>query len=138
MGRFMHYFYPDHILRFFRKDKTHWPSIIHCIPKVNGRIDKIPAQKIELAFEHLANDSIESIIHKTNDYTRNEQERKQGKKYGIISLFTRPLWRFFRNYVLKQGFKDGVPGLIRTSMDALYQFVLVAKIIEKQYNSKEK
>jgi hypothetical protein len=29
------------------------------------------------------------------------------------------------------GFRDGLPGLIRAGMDAFYQFVLVAKAIEK-------
>ena len=56
MGRFMRCHYPDHILRFFRKDKTHWPPIIHCTPVVDGRVEKIPAKNKELAFEHLAND----------------------------------------------------------------------------------
>ena len=56
MGRFMRCHYPDHILRFFRKDKTHWPPIIHCTPVVDGRVEKIPAKNKELAFEHLANE----------------------------------------------------------------------------------
>ena len=131
MGRFMRCHYPDHILRFFRKDKTHWPAIIHCVPEVDGRIEKIPAKHIELAFEHLANESVESIVNKTGQYTRNELERKQQKQYGVRTILWRPAWRFFRNYILKLGFRDGLPGLIRAGMDAFYQFVLVAKVIEK-------
>ena len=38
MGRFMHAAYPDYVLRFFRKDLTTWPAIIHASPIVQGRI----------------------------------------------------------------------------------------------------
>ncbi len=131
MGRFMRCHYPDHILRFFRQSKTHWPAIIHCTPEVNGRVENIPAKHKELAFVHLADDSIENIVSKTNQYTRNELDRKQHKNYGTMAFLWRPFFRFFKAYILKMGFLDGVPGLIRAGMDAFYQFVLVAKIIEK-------
>ena len=131
MGRFLHSHYPDHILRFMRKDKTHWPAIIHSTPAVDGKTEKIPGSEQQLAFVHLANDSVENIVSKTNQYTRNELERKH-KHYGIGALVKRPLWRFVRSYLLKSGFRDGVPGLIRAMLDACYQFVLVAKAIEKQ------
>ena len=45
MGRFMHSSYPDYILRFFRKEKTKWPPIIHTSPILDGTICKIPRQK---------------------------------------------------------------------------------------------
>ena len=48
-----------------------------------------------------------------------------------MAFLWRPFLRFFKAYILKMGFLDGLPGLIRAGMDAFYQFVLVAKIIEK-------
>lgn len=33
MGRFMHANYPNHILRFFHRDKTTWPPYIHSTPQ---------------------------------------------------------------------------------------------------------
>ena len=137
MGRYMNYFYPDHILRFFRKDRTHWPAFIHSIPQIKGHVEKIACREQQLAFIHLANDTIESIINKTNQYTHNEVERKLENHYGVGTLIGRPIWRFFRNYFLKGGFKAGVPGLIRTVLDAFYQFILVAKVREKQQNREQ-
>ncbi len=138
MGQFMHYFYPDHILRFLRKDKSHWPPYIHSLPIVDGEIEKIPGNEQQLAFIHLANDSVENLVNKTNQYTQNELERKRHKQYGISALIGRPLWRFIRNYFLKSGFRDGIPGFIHASMDAYYQFILVAKVIDKHYQDKQK
>jgi hypothetical protein len=131
MGRFMRCHYPDHILRFFRKDKTHWPAIIHCVPEVAGRVEKIPAKRKELAFEHLANDTIENIVYKTNQYTRNELERKQHKHYGTMAFFWRPFFRFFKTYILKGAILDGRPGFIKAVLEGYYQFIFLAKKYEQ-------
>jgi hypothetical protein len=82
-------------------------------------------------FVHLADETISVLMQKTNAYTDSELEKRATKFYGLSALMGRPLWRFFRNYILKLGFRDGLPGLIRAGMDAFYQFVLVAKVIEK-------
>jgi hypothetical protein len=42
----------------------------------------------------------------------------------------RPLGRFLRNYVLKQGFRDGIPGLIMAVSYAYSVFVREAKLWE--------
>lgn len=131
MGRFMRCHYPDHILRFFRKDKTHWPAVIHCSPDVDGRIEKIPAARKDLAFEHLANDSIESIVNKTNQYTRNELERKHDRHYGVMALLWRPFFRFFKTYILKGAVLDGRPGFIKAMLEGYYQFIFLSKKYEQ-------
>ncbi|ADV42569.1 glycosyltransferase family 2 protein [Bacteroides helcogenes] len=133
MGKFMHCYYPDHILRFFKKEKTYWPPIIHVSPEVKGTLYKIPPKRKELAFEHLANDLVSDIVRKTNDYTENEVTKKAHKHYTVFALLHRPLFRFFKGYILKQGFRDGVPGFIRACLDGYYQFVMVAKILERQH-----
>ncbi|MBR2150728.1 MAG: glycosyltransferase family 2 protein [Prevotella sp.] len=131
MGRFMRCHYPDHILRFFRQDKTHWPAVIHCMPEVAGRVEKIPASRKDLAFEHLANDSIENIVSKTNQYTRNELERKRNKHYGLVAFLWRPFFRFFKTYILKGAILDGRPGFIKAVLEGYYQFIFLAKKYEQ-------
>lgn len=130
MGRFMHCLYPDYILRFFRRDDTHWPAVIHCSPEVNGRIENIPAYLKELAFEHLANDSVGAIVRKTDQYTDNEVPKKKHKNYGIMAYLWRPWFRFFKTYILKGGWRDGRPGFIKACLEAQYQFVILAKLDE--------
>lgn len=132
MGRFLHSAYPDYVLRFFRRDITHWPPVIHCSPEVKGRVVRIPKGRRDLALEHLANDSIASIVSKSNTYSDYEVLRRRDKNYGLFALFARPLFRFFKSYVLKCGFLDGMPGLIHALLDGYYQFVVVAKCIESR------
>lgn len=133
MGRFMHCHYPDYILRFFKRDVTHWPAVIHCSPEVDGKIIDIPSDRKELAFEHLANDSVGTIIRKTDQYTENELPKKRHKKYGLMAYIWRPFFRFFKAYILKGGWRDGRPGFIKACLEAQYQFVILAKLDEEKY-----
>ncbi len=132
MGRFMHSCYPDYILRFFRKEVTHWPPVIHTSPVVEGRVERIPKTHKELAFEHLANDSVADILRKNNTYSDYEVVRRRHKYYGIGALIGKPLFRFFKSYFLKGGCRDGIPGLIHAKLDSMYQFTIVAKLMEER------
>ena len=132
MGRFLHSAYPDYVLRFFRRDLTHWPPIIHCSPVIDGKVERIARNRKDLAFEHLANDSVCDIVRKSNTYSDYEMSRRRHKGYGLVALVCRPVFRFFKSYVIKCGFLDGMPGLIHALLDAHYQFVVVAKLIEER------
>lgn len=132
MGRFMHAFYPDYLLRFFIKEGTVWPPDVHTFPIVKGRTERLPRSRKELAFIHLANDSVYDCIRKINQYTQNEVEKKQTKNYGLLALIWKPFFRFFKAYFLKSGWKDGVPGFVNALIQLVYQIVLVSKIIEKK------
>ncbi len=132
MGQFMHAFYPDYILRFFKKEGTTWPPYVHTFPLVTGKTEKIPRQRKDLAFIHLADDSVYDCIRKINQYTDNEIEKKKEKRYGVMSIIYKPLFRFFKAYILKKGFLDGKAGLINACIQAVYQIVMIGKIMEKQ------
>ena len=130
MGQWMHCIYPDPILRFMRQSKTHWPQYVHAIPVVDGRVDRIPPHRKELAFIHIANDSVRVIVSKMNDYTDNEVQKRAHKRYSIWAFLWRPFFRFFKAYVLKGGFRDGLPGFIRACLEGHYQFIMLSKKAE--------
>lgn len=132
MGRFMHSYYPDYILRFFKREGTIWPPNVHSQPQIQGRIANIPKKLKELAFIHLANESISTTIKKMNVYTDFEikREKRINKKYTILNLIFEPFLRFLRFYVFKGGFRDGIPGFIWACEYAYYKFVTIAKLLE--------
>lgn len=131
MGTFMHCLYPDYILRFFRKDKTVWPPVIHVQPEVAGNVIRAPKNK-GLAFEHLADDSLSDRLRKTDTYTDYECEKKAGKRYGVLAFLFRPTHRFVKSYILKGGLRDGFPGFIYACLEATYQIVMMGKIRERR------
>lgn len=130
MGRMMHCHYPDYLLRFFVREGTVWPPYVHTFPEVQGRTEKIPAKRMDLAFVHLAKDGVADILRKTNLYTENELEKKRDKRYSIWAFLWRPFFRFFKAYVLKGGFRDGLPGFIRACLEGHYQFIMLSKKAE--------
>lgn len=131
MGKYMNCAFPDYQLRFFIREDTTWPPYVHTIPKIKGLTKRLPKDK-SLAFAHLANDNIHSIIEKDNRYSDDDVEKKAKKNYGLGALIGRPFWRIFKCYILEGGFKDGTRGLIYALLKGQYQFFLVSKIIEKR------
>lgn len=132
MGEFSRDFKYDYQLRFFKKECTIWPPTIHSVPIVQGRIEKLKKLRRVDVIQHYANPTLFQVIDKSNDYTNNEVLRRQKKKYGVMALFYRPALRFFKNYIISGGFRMGIRGLIRAQNAAFYQWLVVAKIIEKR------
>ena len=132
MGRFMHCVYPDLLLRFFKKERTYWPPYVHAQPQVQGRIVNLSRKRKELAFIHLANDSVSTNIRKTNQYTENELSKRRNRRYPIFSLIGETLFRFFKLYILKGGFRDGKAGLVYCGLNAFYKYATIAKIWESR------
>ena len=135
MSQMMHLSYPDYQLRFFVREGTVWPPYVHTFPVVKGRVEKIPRRRRDLTMLHLANDTVHSILHKTNEYTDNEAIKKAAKNYGLAALLYRPAFRFFKSYILKGAWRDGKAGLIKAALNSFYQFVVVAKMMENKRNS---
>ncbi len=119
----------DYQLRFFRKDKTTWPDTIHSVPIVEGTVEKAPA---EYKMLHLADPDMHTWLRKLNEYTEGEAEKKKNKGYGIGALLYRPAWRFVKNYVLGGGYRNGIRGIMQAMQWAIYQQILVLKIMEKK------
>lgn len=136
MGRFMRCTYPDYILRFFRKQKTICPPEIHKQPIVSGKIIKAPASNKKLAFIHLANDSVKTILYKANSYTEYELDKRTNNRYRLFSIINETLFRFFKLYILKGAIWDGKAGLAYAGLFSFYKYITIAKIWEKRANAK--
>ncbi len=64
-------------------------------------------------------------------YSNYELERR-GRSYSPWKFIYEPPFRFFKSYVLKGGFRDGVPGFIHSVQDAFYRFTLLSKLEERR------
>ena len=134
MGMYNKDWSSDMQLRFFRKEGTVWPAHIHAIPIIKGRVEQAPKQYKML---HLADQTYSQWVMKMNHYTDNEVEKKMNRNFGILALFLRPLWRFIYIFLFKGGFKNGKRGVLQAVQWAIYQQVLVSKIMEKKLREKQ-
>jgi hypothetical protein len=61
--------------------------------------------------------------------------KEQGRRFSTHQLITHPIGAFAKTYVQRQGFRDGVPGLILSGLYAYYTFLKYAKFWELCRNS---
>ena len=137
MGHFMHGDYPDYILRFLHKEKADWPTKVHGIPHIDGKVETISPKRKELAFIHLINNPMEKRLEKLNTYTEMEIPKRMGKNYPVMAMLYAPAYRFIKAYFLKGGFRDGKAGLVNAGMDAFYKFTTIAKIWESRLTNED-
>ena len=132
MGKFMPILYPDYQLRFMRKDQVYWPTHIHAMPKIEGKVIEIPRKHKHLAIEHLEGATINSTLHKLIIYTEQEQERIQDKQYSGGVAFGKMIFTFFKLYIIKGGFKAGKAGLTLSVIRSFYKFIKINKRWESE------
>lgn len=129
--------YPDYKIRLFRKDKGRWEgkegTAIHESVKTDGMTGYLKGELLHYSFK-----DISSHIKTINNYTSISatENFKKGKSEGILSMLLRPPFNFFKMYILKRGFLDGIPGFIVSVLSSFHVFIKYAKMWElKNKNS---
>jgi hypothetical protein len=125
--------YPDRIIRLFRKGVTKWPLQIHWVPQVPP-----PATVGELRAELLRHSyrSLDQYFEKFNRYTTrlareaHDHGQTPGLYTALTELFFRPPAWFAYKYVALGGFRDGIPGLFIALSSALTIMVTYFKLWE--------
>lgn len=123
--------YPDYCLRLYPREAVTYTGIVHERAVVN-----VPTKKFKNPFDHYTYDDWDRYFGKFNSYTTlmATQLYEKGKRASIFSIVFRPLWAFFRTYVMKLGFLDGKMGFI---MAAFHYFYTMAKYVKLYYMQKE-
>ena len=137
MNIFMRNSYPDHQLRFMRKDKAQWPARIHAKPIIDGNIDKVPSENQKLALIHKSM-TVQTKLAKMNTYTSNEISKRKNEKVNLLGMIVKPTFRFVRHYIFKGGIFHGVSGLLLAVNEANYKFYTLVKIWEARNAEEDK
>jgi glycosyltransferase involved in cell wall biosynthesis len=137
LGRWIKHgnWYPDVKLRLFRKDLgTCSGKEPHDLTIVNG-----PKKRLKGHLFHYTYDNIASEINSLNRFSSISADGKyeDAVSFKMIDFLFRPAFRFFRGYVLKGGFLNGIPGLIIEVSTAYGVFVKYAKLWERHNINKD-
>ncbi len=115
--------YPDRIVRIFNKKHATFNSrVLHeGIDLSNG--SRMGHLKSDLL--HYSYDTLDQFFLKMVHYgpLGAEQALREGKRFRITDIALRPLWTFFKMYILKRGFLDGVMGFIVCFGSAFSTFI---------------
>lgn len=121
----------DSVLRLFRRDLGRYQDReVHADVMIeSGKVGRLRGKLLHYTF-----DSFEQYMRKFDRYTSwaAGDRGKHTKRVRWHHLLLRPAWRFFRQYVLKLGFLDGLTGLIICKMAAHSVFMKYAKLWERQ------
>jgi glycosyltransferase involved in cell wall biosynthesis len=99
----------DHPLRLFRRDSGRWIGLVHETVALQGPVGAVRGE-----LRHRTIPTMATFLDKINRYTTLEAEGLAGdrKPFRAGDLTVRPVWTFFKLYLLKQGFRDGVEGFM--------------------------
>jgi glycosyltransferase involved in cell wall biosynthesis len=137
LGRLIRYggWYPDHEIRLYRREKGRWEGGLHAKVTVDG-----PVGKIKHYYMHAPYADISHQIKTVDRYSAAfaQDLRDTGHSFHLFNMIFRPVYRFFRDYLVKGGFLDGVPGLIIVASTMYYVFMKHAKLWEMQRETEGK
>jgi len=131
LGRWIKHsgWYPDYQMRLYRKAASFWDGVSpHETARVKGRVETLPGE-----FRHYTKRNLSEHHRVLDEYTTLAAEfhAKKNRRVRAIDLFVLPIAAFIRTWVFKQGFRDGVPGLIIAMFTAYSVFLKFAKVWER-------
>lgn len=120
--------YPDYQRRLYDRRSAEWiGQYVHEGLAVRGRVGSLRGEIQHFAYRNIA-EHLETIDRYTTYAAHQLQEA--GRHADWLQLAFHPPLAFVRNYVLRGGFRDGVPGFIISAMNAYYVFLKFAKLWE--------
>ncbi len=120
--------YPDRQTRLWRKSRARWGGVDpHDKLIVDGPVGKLQSDLYHFSRESI-NVHLRKLIPFSDEFVR--QHASSGTQPGPFDLAVRPLWRFFRAYLLRLGFLDGWPGYYIAAHTAFSTVVRYAKLRE--------
>ncbi len=121
--------YPDHEIRLYRKEKGKWVGGLHAKIHIDGLTGSLKNAYMHTPYMDTAH-QIRTIDRYSEAYAGDLHSA--GRSFSLFNMLGRPIYRFFRDYVVKGGFLDGIPGLIVAASTMYYVFMKQAKLWEKE------
>lgn len=127
MGKHVRYsgWQNDKVVRLFRKSMCKYEDkMVHEEIQTDGKLGFISER-----LYHNTYVSLDNYIAKLNRYAY-WQARDYDKRTNLLTpyhFFIKPLWRFFKHFVIQQGFRDGVVGF---TISFLQSYALLMRYIK--------
>jgi glycosyltransferase involved in cell wall biosynthesis len=132
MGRYLRHGegYPDWSLRLFDRRLARWSDdCIHEKVLTEVQVGTLAGDLLHDSAETLA-----CYLDKQNRYTTLAAAAacRDGRRVSAGRLLLSPMLRFCKFYFVRQGFRDGVPGLVHIAVGCFNSFLKYAKMLEQR------
>ena len=119
---------PDHGIRLYDRRFGRWAGDLHAKVHVDGRVGVLRNLYYHYTYRDIA-DQIDTINRYST--TAAGDMENAGRRFSLFHLVFRPPVRFLRDYFLKGGFLDGLPGFIIAVNTMFHVFAKHAKLWER-------
>ena len=119
----------DSVIRLFKRECRYQDRRVHAEIEGYSSIGKLRGRLLHDTFRDW-----EHYLKKLDRYTTwaAEQDFKDGKSSGFVNVVLRPWHRILKQYVIRLGFLDGIPGAISAYLGAYHVFLKYAKLWDLQ------
>lgn len=123
--------WPDYLVRFFKKDFVIWNDQIHSEPNKKGRELKLD-EKEKYAIIHHNYQTITQYLERLIRYSQIQAEglKKTGYNFDWTDLIKKPLSEFLSRYFAGEGYRDGVHGLVLALMQSFSELIVYVRVWE--------
>ncbi len=123
--------WPDHQVRLIKKDALrNWPARIHATPEITGSCAALKSPLI-----HYFHTDISGMVKKTIIFEDIESDLlySASRKVNVSTFFRKYLGELIRRLILRQGFRDGVFGMLESIYQAYSKTITWLYLYEKKY-----
>ena len=120
----------DFLIRLWRNGKGRYEDLeVHADVLVDGTVGTLHECLLHDTYA-----SFDDYLEKFGRYTTWSANDlyAQGRRATWVNLSLRPLWRFFRMFVLRHGFLDGTHGFLVSALAAFSVFMKYAKLWDRR------
>lgn len=126
--------FPDFSVRFFNRKTGHFNHVqVHESVQVDGQTGYLTQPLLHYTYKNISDFLLRMNRYSTlaaNDLFTSK------KKWAVIKMIFRPPAMFLKMYLVKRGYKEGLPGIVLSGLYALYTFVKYSKLWELNKNAK--
>jgi glycosyltransferase involved in cell wall biosynthesis len=130
-GKWIRYggWYPDYQVRLLDKKNAKWSG-----GELHEYIEADKIGQLEADLHHYVFRNLSHQVQTNDKYSTlgADQLYKKGERFWVLKMIVRSKIKFFECYILKQGFRDGLPGFIIAVGAAYSMFLRYAKLYERQ------
>jgi glycosyltransferase involved in cell wall biosynthesis len=120
--------YPDFQLRLYDRRRAQWAGkYVHESVRAEGPVGRLRGELQHYAYRDIAH-HLQTMDRYTTLAAR--QMHEEGRRANWVDILITPRLTFFRNYILRGGFRDGVAGLIVSALNSYYVGLKFAKLWE--------
>jgi hypothetical protein len=115
-------------LRLARRERVTWHGEEpHEHARVQGAVGRMRGELRHYTYRDIADHLARLNAHST---AAAQALYAKGRRASLIDLLLKPKVRFFKFFVLRRGYREGLPGLLVACMEAFYVYLKYFKLWE--------